>query len=67
MKFIRNEIGNVLINTAHIASIHLEKPKFEAKDYRVIANVQLNGSHILFRGTETDCKGFMQNLESQLN
>lgn len=67
MKFISNESGNVLINTAQITSVHLDRPKFEAKDYRVIANVQLNGSHILFRGTETDCKGFMRNLESQLN
>lgn len=67
MKFIENESRNVLINVDHITSIHLEEPKFEAKDYRVIANVRLNGSHILFRGTKTDCKGFMQNLESQLN
>lgn len=67
MKFIRNESGNALINTAQIASINLEEPKLEAKDYRVVAHVQLNGSYILFRGTEKACKGFMRNLESQLN
>lgn len=63
MKFISNESGNVLINTAQITSIHLDRPKFEAKDYRVIANVLMNGSYILFSGTEKDCKAFMTRIE----
>lgn len=67
MKFIRNESRNVLINTAQIASINLEEPKFEAKDYRVIAHVQLNGSYILFRGDKSDCETFLSNLEDDLN
>lgn len=67
MKFIRNESGNALINTAQIASINLEEPKFEAKDYRVVAHVQLNGSYILFRGSKKDCMGFLFKLERDLN
>jgi hypothetical protein len=67
MKFIRNESGNALINTAQIASINLEEPKFEAKDYRVVAHVQLNGSYILFRGSKQDCIQAVYELEQKLN
>ena len=67
MKFIENEYGNVLINTAHITSIVFEEPKYEAKDYRVIAYVNTGGSHILFRGSKKDCMGFLFKLERDLN
>lgn len=63
--FIKNYAGN-LINTAHIVTVSLSAPVFEQKDHTVVAALTC-GTAILFRGTEDECKTYMENFTAIVN
>ena len=48
-----------LINTAHIVSVYIDAPQYEAKDWRVYCSTRM-GSHLLYRGTEKGCADFLE-------
>lgn len=57
-EFVSNYDGNMVINTAHIVSLYIVKPEFEAKDFRVIANLT-HGTATMWRGTYESCVDYM--------
>lgn len=64
--FIYSLEKKTLINTAHIAYVVMDPPKYEAKDWRVYC-YGTGACHTLFRGTEKECEDFLEKLRNELN
>lgn len=62
--FIYNYSKNQLLNTAHITRLTLDAPKFEQKDWCVYC-YNGAGAHLLYRGTETGCKEFIEEFRKK--
>ena len=62
--FVPNHDGNVLINTAHITTVHLVPPCLERKEYWVVANLT-HGDAILHKGTKESCQDYMWDFASE--
>lgn len=61
--FIYSLEGNALINTDSIATVNIDAPKYEAKDWRVYCYTG-RGSYLLYRGTEKECQAYMERFRS---
>ena len=63
--FMQNWNGNY-VNTAHIIRLSVEPPKYEAVSYQVVALLTY-GTDIMCKGTEEECRMYMQNFATVVN